>query len=475
MIWRFCFKSALLALLLALAGCGGSEDSTDFASSGATVAKIGVGGAGVKGPLAGAEVNLYLVDLAQTDLKGVLQGSGTTGPNAAIQGLEVAETISGLVLLEFSVVDGTTDITTGAAPIFNNLVTVVDAQRILDGEDVYASVLTNMVVNLAQRKADSGAPFSGDGDDVITEVEFTSALEVAQQQVKSTLGFGLASNTDIFTTPPLVTDDTTTPDQQAEVAAYRQAIEGVAAIANAVSESGGGASAQEAFDALTEDLSDGAIDGQSDSGAVEAFMPVAATLQATVTQDVSALVIPGTGKTVAEITSLLMEEAETTGTTTNTEGLEEVVVPLESAVVDVDSDGDGVVDSQDSSPNDPEETAGGEEAVDTDVNDVAPEDPLETAANDEEEADEAVGSDTETAGSTQDSGADAAGNNGEQSPLIAAGDDEDNDGIPNDIDNCVTVANADQANADGDAAGDACDGLSIAVWDQFYWDEAVWQ
>ncbi|HEU0030189.1 MAG TPA: LamG domain-containing protein [Kofleriaceae bacterium] len=43
----------------------------------------------------------------------------------------------------------------------------------------------------------------------------------------------------------------------------------------------------------------------------------------------------------------------------------------------------------------------------------------------------------------------------------AAGDvcdpDDDNDGVPDGSDNCVFVANANQANNDGDAQGDACD------------------
>jgi hypothetical protein len=40
--------------------------------------------------------------------------------------------------------------------------------------------------------------------------------------------------------------------------------------------------------------------------------------------------------------------------------------------------------------------------------------------------------------------------------------DSDGDGVPDDQDNCPTVANAGQANADGDAYGDACDGNAFA-------------
>ena len=395
-----------------------------------------------------------------------------------------------MVLLEFAVVAGTTDLTTGSAPIFNNLITVVDASRLTSG-DIYASVLTTMVVKLARRKADSGTPYSGDANGTISADEFTAALTVAQSQVKSTLGFGLDSSTDIFTTSPLITSATTTPAQQAQVAAYRQAIEAVAAISNAVSESGGGATAQEAFDALTEDLSDGTIDGQSDTGAVAAFEGVTATLQATVTQDVSTLNIPGTTTTVGAIATVLTEERTATGNiATTTDQL--VVTPPTPAVVEVDSDGDGVVDSEDAFPTDADnQTDADEDGFGDQTDDAFPQDP-----NNQTDADmDGFGDETDDAFPNDilnwtDADMDGLGdetldeflndtdndgiiNDDDEFPDVA--NDPDNDGVPDGEDNCETVYNPEQENTNGTSAGDACFSLPSAIWDQFEWDEAVWQ
>ena len=42
-------------------------------------------------------------------------------------------------------------------------------------------------------------------------------------------------------------------------------------------------------------------------------------------------------------------------------------------------------------------------------------------------------------------------------PIVPASPDDDVDGVPDHLDSCPTVANADQADADGDEVGDACD------------------
>lgn len=55
----------------------------------------------------------------------------------------------------------------------------------------------------------------------------------------------------------------------------------------------------------------------------------------------------------------------------------------------------------------------------------------------------------------------------------AASGDADGDGIPNGSDNCPGVANADQADCDGDGTGDACDGFNGNTYYLGYYDELI--
>ncbi len=311
-----------------------------------------VSGAGVKGPLANADVALYTLDLAATDLRGDTISTASTGPNSFIQGLTLPEGYAGQqLLLVISANDGTTDINTGAAPIITSLANVISADAIIAGTDVYATPLTTMAVELATAKADStSAPYSGNGDGELSAAEFTAALQIAAGQVKSTLGFGLNSDFDIYTAVPMVTSDTTDIASQTSVVQYRQAIESLAVVINDLSTNvlGGTSSSDDVLAALVDDLTDGTIDGQSEDGDVEIFTDVESSeLQDSVTQDVSNMTVPGTTTTIADIASLVEEETSSTGV--DDPGTLPTVTPGTGVAVS-DIDGDGIADGADNCP-----------------------------------------------------------------------------------------------------------------------------
>ncbi|MCG8489192.1 MAG: hypothetical protein MI756_17105, partial [Chromatiales bacterium] len=252
----------MLITALTLGACGGGGGSSSVSATTDTP----VAGAGVKGPLAGAVVNLYQVDLSAADLKGSLLDQGVTDASTAIHGLTLPAGTSGFVMVEFVADSDTIDITSGAYPLIDTMMTVVDVQRIIEGSDVYATPLTSMAISLALANADRGSPWAGDGNSIISETEFTLALNIAQQQVKDTFGFGIDTDLDIFSVAPLITAATDTQSEQTQVAQYRQAIEAICSLAQKVADdSSANDTPQQIFTALTEDLRDGVIDG-NDSG-----------------------------------------------------------------------------------------------------------------------------------------------------------------------------------------------------------------
>ncbi|MBL1275522.1 MAG: thrombospondin type 3 repeat-containing protein [Ectothiorhodospiraceae bacterium] len=141
----------------------------------------------------------------------------------------------------------------------------------------------------------------------------------------------------------------------------------------------------------------------------------------------------------------------------------------------VDSDGDGVPDSNDAFPNDPTESNDsdmdgiGDNADSDNDNDGIPDssdtNPLEDNANEDADGDGIPNQldpddDNDGVPDTEDA---FPFDPTEQTDLNSNGigdnsdTDDDGDGIADLVDNCPIIVNTDQANADGDSQGDACD------------------
>ena len=358
----------LISSFVLLHGCGGGGGG---GSASTTEEKKddpqAINGGGVKGPLAFAIVSAYTFDATQTNLRSATPiATGSTDAGASIVGLALPVPLTPPYILEFTSDASTVDITTGVAPVISTMRTVLTTELLTSGEQVYATPLTTMAVDVAITNADSAiAPYSNTNDGTVTPAEFLASLEVAAAQVVSTLGFGIDSTVDIFDTPPLIDSTTDTTAEQTAVASYRTAVESLTAMAFELGQNSAATpvSADDMFSALTEDLSDGGVIDGSVVGS-----PIDATVLSDLTTiDPATLPIPnsaanngGVDIVVADVETVLVSEKTTTGndtvTTTELEPGGSISVTPTPAETNPSKDGDSIPDSSDNCPNDANES-----------------------------------------------------------------------------------------------------------------------
>jgi hypothetical protein len=297
--------------------------------------------------MANAAVEVFELDPSAPDLRGASIATGSTSANARVEGLSLPDDVTGSLLIVYSVDDDTVDLSTGAAPVIAPLVSVRPASVVLGGAPFYATPLTTMAVELARANTGQASLGQQPGDGEISAAEFESALAAAAASVRSSFGFGVAGDVDLFAQAPLLEAGDDAAAQQA-VLDYRTAIEALTAVAarvrDRVVEAGGSAESDinTVFEAIIDDLADGAIDGQGKSGAIEALSGI--DVAAEIAVDPSGLTIPGTGLTVAEVATMLADEADETGAGVDTTELRETVSEALPANPLPDSDGDGTPD-----------------------------------------------------------------------------------------------------------------------------------
>ena len=545
---------SMLTLACVVAACsdgGGSNSDSD---------EVSLEGGAVKGPMAGAVVTAYALDLNVAGIKGAVIATGETDSAAQITGLNLPGDVATPFLLEFSSDADTIDVTTNALPVISTLRTVVTAEMLNGGGSVYATPLTTVAVDLAIENADvSNGIYQGNDDGSTTTEEYLAALSVAGEQVASGLGFGLLDDVNIFTTPPLINDVTDTVEEQTAVAAYRTAVEALTAVVyqleqDAIAENTTtSVTTDKLINALAIDMSDGEIDGAEDGTPLAEMAEVSDDVATRIVSDPTTLLIPGTTSGVTDVEAILATETLSTGVTIDTNDLLSGSIDVEPVAVatsldtdgdtvadnsdncpltgnteqlnhdedalgdlcDSDDDNDGVNDDSDAFPKNSSETAdndgdgtGDNADLDDDndgvedVNDAFPFDDSEQldtdldgtgnnadtdddndGVDDDNDAfplnpEESVDTDGDTIGNNADNDDDGDGvsDDNDRFPLNAnESRDQDSDGVGDNGDNCPTVANADQANDDGDNMGNACDTDDPAVWDQFNWGEALWQ
>jgi hypothetical protein len=440
--------TAIMALVLTACGGGGGGGGTPPNN------EQSVNGGGVKGPLANADVAFYEFDANfsnfqaataaasgttnnQAKFVGITLGSGSTAPNPpyiVVFSARDADPTTGDV--------GTTDLTTGQPPVIKTLKTVVTQAMLDSGANIYATPLTTMAVDVAIANALSGvAPYTGPAfGSTATVDKFLAALPIAASQVRESVGFGLPATVDIFDTPPLV-DDAVTDTNVAAVAEYRQAVEALSAVVYEMSKQTSSASPDAVLSELTNDLADGAIDGQTKSGSSGTTGTADSDILSEASLDIlnvdpATLNIPGTSTPVTDVETVLNTETTSTGTTTTVDATTADAGSTTVAVIDTDRDDDGVLNSDDAFPDDPNET------TDTDGDGIGD--------NADPDIDgDGVLNDDDFAPTDSSVWVDPA--------VTAGGSDADGDGVDDASDNCPASYNPAQADMDSDGEGDACD------------------
>ncbi len=488
--------------------------------------------------MANAEVSAYRFAADASHFQGDVLDTGSTDAQAAISGLVIANDYSGPILLEIRAVSGTVDLASGAAPVITVFRSLLADTAALQSP-VYPSPLTTLAYDLAVANADTlGYGGNADGSVSEAEFVAGFARASRQVVSTLGFGLDTTADLN-STAPMLTaqTTDSASQAKAASYRAAIEAVSAIVVNmrdAAAANNTGSTVNTDQLLAGLAQDLSDGELDGQQAGQAIAAFSDVPDVV-AEITVDPATLLVPGTSTTVADIESILISERSATGVDVDSSALEsggDANRDPEPANTTPDSDGDGVADNDDNCPvvansdqrdldadqqgdvcdddRDGDGVANADDAfaddssesVDTDGDGVGNNADSDDDGDGVADADDAfpldstesVDTDGDGLGNNADTDDDGDGvaDSDDAFPLDSSesvdsdgdgtGDnsdtDRDGDGVDNEIDNCPNAANEDQADSDGDNIGDVCDddsGLPQAKWDEFNWDQAVWQ
>ncbi len=369
-----------------LTGCSGGSGDHDAPTASPDIDSRSVEGAAVKGPLKGAEVAVYQLDINADDLKGTLLETGETSASGAITGLDF--TVDSLGVRGPYLIEVTNGLELNdTAPVIPTLRTVISTSQLTTDTAVYATPLTTFTLELARLSTIEKNSDADPDNDIVAysskPLEQPGFIEeVANQEavLRDMFGLGLLDGdsgiSSIFTSAPII-KDTANAEQ---VLAHRTVIEVMAALLVEVQDQTGG-DGDTVLKAIAQDLSDGTADGRANGIALNALSNAAPDEIATIlNQETSALMalpIPGSSDPIASLNSRLVAEAETTAPGVTLEP-PTAPAPSKRVVPGTDSDEDGVIDSLDAFPDNRTEQADSDGDGVGDNSDAFPQDATRT-------------------------------------------------------------------------------------------------
>ena len=436
-------KLVVVGFLFSLvAACGGGGTSKDCAPTNPNCndPEQIISVLGADGPMANAVVELFRLSdflaqppsppsLLDADARTDATGLATLTLKAVDE--DGGKPGDGPFLLRISSNGGTIDTTTGETPAITSVSTIISAAQFANRANTrfYATPFTSLAIERAKGRVIAAGGDSSDTAAVEAE------LAAASAEVLQAVGFGMATDIDIFNTPPIIDEGTVTLEEQQTVAAYRMAIETFAEVVVQAANSLG-QSTDIVLEAIKIDIADGLI-GDSPSTIEQAVVDAVNTVDP---EYLAGKRLPSADGS-ATIEALLDGE------------FPDVSAPLAGAIDSVpaaaDFDGDGFANTNDSAPYDPNVSG------DSDSDGV-------DDGSDNCLADWKVSADKTNPDQT-DTDNDGTGD--------ICDVDQDADGVDDAQDNCLggndvfntytntpqSIFDPDQTNNDNDAFGDICD------------------
>ncbi|NOY16159.1 MAG: right-handed parallel beta-helix repeat-containing protein [Gammaproteobacteria bacterium] len=297
----------IISLLITACGGGGGSSPQDALVQPTTPAapQLFISGGGVKGPLAYASVELYTLDKQYNELyaPGKPIAAATTDAYARITSLPVPLDTQPPYIL---VIDGTNaiDRNTGLPPVIKKLVTIITRASLEARQPVYATPYTTLAYQML--RLDS--PTRGNNPLVSLDQSLTDFSD----QIVQSISFGMPSESNIFTTPPVITRATTSIAQQSLVVQHRAAIEAFSSLLYEMHLSSSTISTDELMQRLAVDLySDGTINNS------DGVQKIGGINTAILSQNPMAVTIANTKYQVKDTVKLIDDERSITGNSAN--------------------------------------------------------------------------------------------------------------------------------------------------------------
>jgi hypothetical protein len=312
-----CFVGLFTTILVV--GCDGGDENIHYNSNDSDA--IQISGAGIKGPLAFADVKIYALNPAFPDFYDETSpiSISITNQYAEIKELSVPKRYKPPYIL---VIDGSNsiDLNTGVAPTIETLITIITDDMLANNHPIFATPLTTLAFHMARHDSVS-MPYK---NMKTARKSFVENINNAANTVSSAFMFGQDRDIDIFRAPLIINEYTSNLLDQELAVYHRAAVEAFAAKVYALGLSGNMSS-----DAIIESLaldiySDRIIDGLDNGVLIGGIDPVV------MSQDPMRLQIPNTSYRVEDIMLLMEEERVYIGTNLGPDFLIEEIVFSES-------------------------------------------------------------------------------------------------------------------------------------------------